>query len=38
MRADTNDPRQVRALVFLLGGLKRAGYEDVTMSQLIGLQ
>ena len=38
MRGDTNDPRQVRALVFLLGGLKRAGYDDVTVSQLIGLQ
>ena len=38
IRGDTSDPRLVKALVFLLGGLKRAGYEDATVSQLIGLQ
>jgi peptidoglycan/xylan/chitin deacetylase (PgdA/CDA1 family) len=37
LRGDTKDSRIVRALVFILGGLKRAGYEDVTVSQLIGL-
>jgi peptidoglycan/xylan/chitin deacetylase (PgdA/CDA1 family) len=36
IRGDTKDPRVVRALIFLLGGLKRAGYEDVTVSQLMG--
>ena len=38
LRGDGSDSRQVRALVFIVGGLKRAGYEDVTVSQLIGFE